>query len=174
MRGTTFPYAGNYLYEADSSGPIKWRMERMFAGSDELAAVAVGGAVSGSEFPERELLGCRSAVRAWTFFTNHLLVLACVAANPDVRVRDIAAWVGITERATQSILVDLDAAGYIERHQVGRRNHYLVRLGGLTGHRGTEAKPIGRRLGLLVDTVFATSAPAAAWSSLQMPIGGVS
>jgi hypothetical protein len=142
-----------------------------------MAVVAVGGGVAGSEFPEvpeRGLQGCRGAVRAWTFFTNHLLVLACVAANPDVRVRDIAAWVGITERATQSILFDLDAAGYIERHRVGRRNHYLVRLGGPTEHQGGEAKPIGRRLGLLVDTVFATSAPAAPWSSVQMPLGAVS
>jgi hypothetical protein len=113
----------------------------------------------------------RSACRAWTFFTNHLLVLACVAANPDIRVRDIANRVGITERAVQSILADLDAEGYIERYRVGRRNRYRVQLGGPTEHGGTVAAPIGRRLGLLVDTAFGTSAPAAAWSSRQTPIG---
>jgi IclR helix-turn-helix domain len=63
----------------------------------------------------------------WTFFTNHFLVLACVAESPDLRVRDIAARVGITERATQAILSDLAHDGYLERIRVGRRNRYKVR-----------------------------------------------
>jgi DNA-binding MarR family transcriptional regulator len=63
----------------------------------------------------------------WTFFTNHFLVLACVAASPDLRVRDIAARVGITERATQAILSDLANDGYLERIRIGRRNRYKVR-----------------------------------------------
>jgi DNA-binding MarR family transcriptional regulator len=63
----------------------------------------------------------------WTFFTNHFLVLACVADSPDLRVRDIAARVGITERATQAILSDLANDGYLERIRVGRRNRYKVR-----------------------------------------------
>jgi MarR family len=63
----------------------------------------------------------------WTFFTNHFLVLACVAESPDLRVRDIAARVGITERATQAILSDLANDGYLERIRVGRRNRYKVR-----------------------------------------------
>jgi predicted transcriptional regulator len=65
----------------------------------------------------------------WTFFTNHFLVLACVAASPDLRVRDIAARVGITERATQAILSDLAHDGYLERIRIGRRNRYKVRRG---------------------------------------------
>ena len=51
----------------------------------------------------------------WTFFSNHFLVLACVAGRPDLRVRDIASIVGITERATQAILSDLANDGYLER-----------------------------------------------------------
>jgi len=63
----------------------------------------------------------------WAFLTNHFLVLLSVARDPDVRVRDIAPAVGITERATQAILADLSDAGYVERIRVGRRNRYRVR-----------------------------------------------
>lgn len=64
----------------------------------------------------------------WTVFTNHGHVLVCVARTPDLRVRDIAKLVGITERATQAILSDLDDAGFLDRSRKGRRNHYRVRL----------------------------------------------
>jgi len=63
----------------------------------------------------------------WAVLTNHGLVLLTIARNPNVRVRDIAEAVGITERATQAILRDLDHGGYIERSRVGRRNQYSVR-----------------------------------------------
>lgn len=63
----------------------------------------------------------------WTFLTNHAHVLICVANDPGVRLRDVAERVGITERATQGIIGDLVAAGYVERTRVGRRNHYSVR-----------------------------------------------
>jgi hypothetical protein len=67
------------------------------------------------------------AAPRWTFFTNHFLVLACVAERADLRVRDIAGMVGITERATQAILSDLAHDGFLERIRVGRRNRYKVR-----------------------------------------------
>lgn len=60
----------------------------------------------------------------WTFLTNHGHVLVCLARNPRLRLRDLAAEVGITERAVQSIIRDLESAGYLERKRVGRRNHY--------------------------------------------------
>lgn len=60
----------------------------------------------------------------WTFLTNHAHVLVCIAADPDARGRDIAARVGITERAAQAIVADLVADGYITRQRVGRRNRY--------------------------------------------------
>jgi predicted ArsR family transcriptional regulator len=59
-----------------------------------------------------------SAEAHWTVLTNHGLVLLTIARNPNVRVRDIAEAVGITERATQAILRDLDHGGYIERSRV--------------------------------------------------------
>jgi hypothetical protein len=63
----------------------------------------------------------------WTFLTNHAHVLLCIAADPGVRLRDVAERVGITERATQGIVGDLVEAGYVSRTRVGRRNHYAVR-----------------------------------------------
>lgn len=62
----------------------------------------------------------------WTFLTNHAHVLVCLAEEPDVRGRDIATRVGITERAAQAIVADLVADGYVTRSREGRRNHYQV------------------------------------------------
>lgn len=64
----------------------------------------------------------------WTFLTNHAHVLLCVAAEPDLRVRDVAERVGVTERAAMRILADLVAGGYLERLRVGRRTHYRLQL----------------------------------------------
>jgi hypothetical protein len=62
----------------------------------------------------------------WTFLTNHAHVLVCLAEEPDIRGRDIAARVGITERAAQAIVADLVADGYITRSREGRRNRYSI------------------------------------------------
>jgi predicted transcriptional regulator len=62
----------------------------------------------------------------WTFVSNHLVVLLCIAEDPGVRMADIAPRVGITERAVQRIVSDLVDAGYLTRSRVGRRNHYEV------------------------------------------------
>lgn len=64
--------------------------------------------------------------RPWTFLTNHAHVLICIADEPNIRGRDIAARVGITERAAQAIIADLVASGYVRRRRDGRRNHYSV------------------------------------------------
>ncbi|MDA8186117.1 MAG: helix-turn-helix transcriptional regulator [Acidimicrobiales bacterium] len=63
---------------------------------------------------------------SWTFLTNHGHVLVCIASDPGVRGRDIAARVGITERAAQAIIADLVSEGYVTRTRVGRRNHYEI------------------------------------------------
>ncbi|MFK7999609.1 MAG: helix-turn-helix transcriptional regulator [Polyangiales bacterium] len=62
----------------------------------------------------------------WTFLSNHALVLITVAADHDIRVREIAHEVGITERAVQRILRELANAGALVWERVGRRNHYRV------------------------------------------------
>jgi predicted ArsR family transcriptional regulator len=70
----------------------------------------------------------------WVFLTNHANVLLCVARDPRSRARDIAEQVGITERATQRILADLIADGYVARTKVGRRNHYEINSRGHLRH----------------------------------------
>lgn len=62
----------------------------------------------------------------WTFLTNHAQVLLCLADTPDIRLRDIATHVGITERATQRILADLIETGYVQKTRIGRRNQYTI------------------------------------------------
>ncbi|HET7814307.1 MAG TPA: winged helix-turn-helix domain-containing protein [Candidatus Baltobacteraceae bacterium] len=62
----------------------------------------------------------------WTFLSNHSHVLIALAGNPELRLRDLAEAVGVTERAVAHILSDLEAAGVIERSRVGRRNAYII------------------------------------------------
>jgi len=70
----------------------------------------------------------------WTFLTNHSHVLICLAADPDALMRDVALAVGITERAVQKIVSDLEDEGYLVRERDGRRNHYRVKLAGYLRH----------------------------------------
>jgi DNA-binding Lrp family transcriptional regulator len=62
----------------------------------------------------------------WTFLTNHSHVLLCIAEDPEIRGRDIAQRVGITERSAQNIVRELIEGGYLTREKVGRRNRYKV------------------------------------------------
>jgi IclR helix-turn-helix domain len=62
----------------------------------------------------------------WTFLTSHARVLLCIAHDPGVRLRDIAASVGITERSAYGIVTDLTEAGYIVKQKTGRRNRYQI------------------------------------------------
>jgi|SRR5581483_10041788 len=64
--------------------------------------------------------------KPWTFVTSHTQVLLCIAQDPDARLRDVAAQVGITERAAQRIVADLIESGYVDRTRVGRRNRYSI------------------------------------------------
>jgi len=63
---------------------------------------------------------------SWRFLSHHAQVLLCIARDPDVLLRQIAAEVGITERAVQAIVNDLVTEGYVDRVRVGRRNHYSI------------------------------------------------
>jgi hypothetical protein len=65
---------------------------------------------------------------AWTLLTSHGHVLVEIARDPQARIRDLSAAAGITERATAAIIADLEAAGYVIRTKVGRRNQYAVNL----------------------------------------------
>ena len=63
---------------------------------------------------------------SWTFLTNHARVLLCIAHDPGVRLRDIAARLDITERSAYGIVTDLTLAGYIVKQKEGRRNRYQI------------------------------------------------
>lgn len=63
----------------------------------------------------------------WTFLTNHAHVLLSLAQNPEALMRDVAAAVGVTERAVQRIVAELEEAGYLRKEREGRRNRYEVR-----------------------------------------------
>jgi DeoR/GlpR family transcriptional regulator of sugar metabolism len=70
----------------------------------------------------------RDSDHTWRFVTNHGHVLTAIAADPDARLRDLAAQIGITERTAAQIVDELEQAGYLTRSRVGRRNHYDVHL----------------------------------------------
>ena len=89
----------------------------------------------------------RGDAPAWTFLTNHAQVLLAVAQNPDIRLRDVAEDVGITERAAQRILTDLVEAGYVHRNRQGRRNHYRINPNAQMRHPAQE----GIRIAGLLD-----------------------
>jgi DeoR/GlpR family transcriptional regulator of sugar metabolism len=62
----------------------------------------------------------------WTFLTNHAHVLLCLARSPKLRLREVAVLVGVTERAVQRIIADLEVAGYLTRRRAGRQNQYEI------------------------------------------------
>jgi predicted transcriptional regulator len=77
---------------------------------------------------KKEAIPPKDDVPNWTFLTNHGHVLICLARDPEMILRDVADQVGITERAVQRIVAELEEAGYIERIKEGRRNRYRLTL----------------------------------------------
>lgn len=92
------------------------------------------------------------AVARWTFLTNHSHVLILLARNPSVVLRQVAAEVGITERAVQRIIADLEEGGIIQREKVGRQNHYSIRVDRPLRHPIEAHRTIGDLLDLLTDS----------------------
>jgi DNA-binding transcriptional ArsR family regulator len=88
----------------------------------------------------------------WDFLTNHAHVLLCVAHDPGIRLRDIAAAVGITERATHRILSQLVEEGYVLRERQGRRNRYQVVAGLPMRHPLVEGREVGELLEVLIGS----------------------
>ena len=87
--------------------------------------------------------------KSWTFLTNHAQVLLCIANTPDIRLRDVADRVGITERATQRIVADLIGAGYVKSKRIGRRNHYTVDR----RHAMRHSAQLGYQVGALLEAL---------------------
>jgi DNA-binding transcriptional ArsR family regulator len=97
-------------------------------------------------------------MREWSFLTNHARVLICIADDPGVRLRDIAAALGVTERTAFGIVTDLTEAGYVVKDKDGRRNRYRIQdhlpLRTAVGREPT----VGEVLGVLIDTTATQSA----------------
>ena len=97
--------------------------------------------------------------KPWRFVTSHTQVLLCIARNPEIRIRDVADLIGITERAAQRIIADLVEAGYVERMRVGRRNHYHVKTDLRMRHPLQQTHEIGELLDLLLGPPESAEAP---------------
>jgi len=92
------------------------------------------------------------SMATWSFLTKHAQVLVCIAHDPGVRLRDIAATVGITERSAYGIVNDLAAAGYVVKNKEGRRNRYAIQAHLPLREAIGRERTIGEVLEILVDT----------------------
>ena len=99
--------------------------------------------------------------RTWTFLTNHARVLILIAETPNIRLRDVAVRIGITERAAQRIVGDLEADGYLSHEKEGRRNRYNLHPDAHLRH------PLGHeiQIGQLVEFISSAGASAKSPSS---------
>ena len=88
-------------------------------------------------------------VTSWSFLTNHARVLLCIAHDPGVRLRAIAASLGITERSAYGIVTDLATAGYVLKHKDGRRNRYQIQAHMPLPEPASQQLAIGEVLALL-------------------------
>ena len=85
----------------------------------------------------------------WTFLTNHAHVLAVLHSDPEKVLREVANTVGITERAVQRIIQDLEEGGFIERQRVGRKNRYRILEGQPLRHPIESHRKIGDLMKLI-------------------------
>jgi hypothetical protein len=88
----------------------------------------------------------------WTFFSNYGHVLVCLARNNEVRLRDVALEVGITERAVQKIVKDMQDAGFLTINKQGRRNRYQINRRKSLRHGLESHCNVGKLLALLSTT----------------------
>ncbi|HEU5421388.1 MAG TPA: winged helix-turn-helix domain-containing protein [Streptosporangiaceae bacterium] len=94
----------------------------------------------------------------WTFLTNHARALLCIAHDPGVRLRDIAASLGITERSAYGIVTDLTEAGYVVKEKDGRRNRYQIQAHLPLPEPASQERTVGEVLALLTGTRVAPGA----------------
>jgi MarR family len=89
---------------------------------------------------------------SWTFLTNHARVLLCIAHDPGIRLRDIAARLDITERSVYGVVTDLTQAGYIVKQKDGRRNRYQIQAHQPLPEPTSRERTVGEVLALLTPT----------------------
>lgn len=97
----------------------------------------------------------KESVRAegnrWTFLTNHAHVLILLSQDPSMVLRGVALQIGITERAVQRIIADLEEGGFLERERVGRQNHYRILVDKPLRHPIESHRNIGDLLALITS-----------------------
>jgi predicted ArsR family transcriptional regulator len=96
-------------------------------------------------------------MHTWTFLTNHSQVLLCIARNQRMTAKEIAEVVGITERAVQRLIRDLEESAYIMRVRVGRHNRYMINTNQPMRHPAQGGRPIGELIDLLTPMIGAGS-----------------
>jgi hypothetical protein len=89
-------------------------------------------------------------VPGWSFLTNHARALLFIAAQPDVRLRDLAVGLGVTERTAFGVVADLADAGYVVKERDGRRNRYHVQADLPLPDEVSQERTVGELLALLV------------------------
>lgn len=99
-----------------------------------------------------EAMGQGTTDGSWTLLTAHGRVLVEIARDPEARMVDIAAAVGVTERTAQAIVADLEAAGYLTHERVGRRNRYTLDPARGFRHSAQEGHLVGPFLELLANS----------------------
>jgi DNA-binding transcriptional ArsR family regulator len=90
-------------------------------------------------------------VGEWSFFTNHARALICIARDPGIRLRDLAAALDITERSAYAIVTELVDAGYVVKEKDGRRNRYRVEAQLPLPESIGRERTVGEVLGILID-----------------------
>jgi hypothetical protein len=108
-------------------------------------------------------------VESWSFLTNHARVLLSIAHDPGVRLREIAAGLGMTERSVYGIVTDLTAAGYVLKHKDGRRNRYEIQAHLPLPEPGSRAPAIGEVLAVLLGKGAGEQEPDRATSRADPP-----
>ncbi len=88
---------------------------------------------------------------SWTFFSNHTHVIASLARDPDMVLREVSYEVGITERAVQRIVQELVEAGVIKRKKLGRQNHYIINRKFKLRHPIEQHRTIGELLDFIYE-----------------------
>ncbi|MFC6063308.1 helix-turn-helix transcriptional regulator [Streptomyces ochraceiscleroticus] len=98
-------------------------------------------------------------VGGWSFLTKHAHVLLAIARDPAARLCDIAAACQIAERTAQTVVCDLEAAGYLRRERIGRRTHYALRPEGTFRHPAEAGLPIQALLEAFIPSPQRTVKP---------------
>ena len=89
----------------------------------------------------------------WTLLTNHGRILLIISRDQDLRIRDVALAAGVTERRAQSIIVDLEQAGYISKKREGRRNVYSVNRKRPFRHQAESGHKVGELIDLFANPI---------------------